>query len=774
MKKILTAGLALLSAVSVLTMAGCKKEQQTQEETKPEYTYVPTYTEFGKDVGNYLENVLVREDRVYFSSYGLVEGNEEDGTYGTMLYTMNPDGSDVRRLEGYTSKKAPEGMNGGGNLRSIAISDDGTLWLLENYSTYTYSEEEGYQEGENGYYLRHTDASGALLSEVSLSSLDDSSPEEDEFGFRGGFYINDFVIDSQSNAALLSGDAIYLLDSEGNSTGKIESDRYYSSLISLSDGTVAAFYYKDNGYVLSPIDFAASALSDQTYVLPDKTNDVYPGSGSYLFFSSDNTDLYGYNAETKENEFLLNWINCDVLSDCVEGFGSTAADTLTLITSEYAGSRYDGNRLNYSVALKKTKTADIPEKPTLKMISAGLDQEVRTQLVRFNRTNGTYRIELEDYSKYWTDSENGQNAMQTHLNNEISAGRIPDIIDTSSFSIEGYIRKGMFADILPMLDADSGLSRADLMDCYIASASVDGKLYQVSPSFVYNTLAGPRSLWENTSGWTWKDVAEFQKQHPDKILFPASYSRTDFFRRVFPYAMDTYIDFDKYTCDFNQSSFIDLLNYAKTFPTQEEIDSHDSSYYYDDILSGAQVLAEADFYSFDSIGTLKTLFGDRLSYVGYPSDNGIGATIACTSGFAITEKSAYKDGAWSFLRTLLSEDYQSANRYGWGFPTNKAAFEAAKQEHLDRISYDENGKPISNSGIGWGDSGMIDIYPALEEDINDFVDALSQVSKGARYDTVMLDMIMEDVEQFFAGSSTAENTAAVIQSRLSTYLSEQS
>ena len=773
MKKLRNAMLAFLSAAALCSLAGCSKTQVSQDDSKPEYTYVPAYTEFGKELDLYVENVLIHGEQVYFSSYGLLAGAEEDD-YGTSLYTMQIDGTNIHRLEEYQAKDAPEGMNGGGSLQALSAASDGTLWLLERYNTYSYTEEGAYQEGEEDFFLRHVDANGALLSEFSLSDLDDGAVEEDSFGFSRGFYINSFAVDAQNNIALLSNSTIYLLDSEGASKGKIETDRYFDSLIPLSDGTIAAFYYKDRGYVLSPIDFAAAKFSDQTYTLPNTSRTAYAGSGDYLFYFSDDNDLYGFKTESNENELLLNWINCDVLADYVVGFGRTGDGQLTLITTEYSGGRYNGEPVNYVVTLTKTPTSEVQEKTTLKMVSVGLNQDVRSQLVRFNRTNGTYRIELEDYSKYAGDGSDAMASIQTHLNNEIAAGRTPDIIDTSFFSVESYIRKGLFADILPMLEADSTLSRNDLMDCYVNSISVNGKLYLVSPFFTYQTLAGPRSLWGDTSGWTWNDVAEFQKQNPDKILFPTSYSRSDFFRNIFPYSMDTYIDFDSSTCNFNQSSFLDLLNYAKTFPTQEEIDSRDYSYYYDDILSGAQVLDEASFYSFDSIDTLTTLFGDRLSYVGYPSENGTGSMILCTSGFAICEKSAHKDGAWSFLRTLLSEDFQGTNTYGWGLPTNKAAFNAAKQQYLDSISYDENGNPISTSGIGWGDSGMLDIYPAGEEDLEDFIAALNRVSKGVHYDNAMLDMIMEDVEQFFAGSSTAENTASVIQSRLSTYLSEQS
>ena len=71
------------------------------------------------------------------------------------------------------------------------------------------------------------------------------------------------------------------------------------------------------------------------------------------------------------------------------------------------------------------------------------------------------------------------------------------------------------------------------------------------------------------------------------------------------------------------------------------------------------------------------LFPGGSTYIGLPTDEGVGNILYPASGCAMSAKCADKAAAWSFLRGFFTEEYQK--RYsdcGLGMPLNRGAFRA--------------------------------------------------------------------------------------------------
>ena len=64
--------------------------------------------------------------------------------------------------------------------------------------------------------------------------------------------------------------------------------------------------------------------------------------------------------------------------------------------------------------------------------------------------------------------------------------------------------------------------------------------------------------------------------------------------------------------------------------------------------------------------------------------------------------------------------------------------------------------------------------PMTEEEIARFQELLRQVEHTELYDETAYAIIQEEVTVFLAGQRSAEETARIIQSRMSIYVSEQS
>ena len=146
---------------------------------------------------------------------------------------------------------------------------------------------------------------------------------------------------------------------------------------------------------------------------------------------------------------------------------------------------------------------------------------------------------------------------------------------------------------------------------------------------------------------------------------------------------------------------------------------------------------------------------DKLSYIGWPSPDGsCGSVFDLQSSFAIFSTSTQQDGCWAFMKYCLRRvpDY--------GLPVYRPALEkqlAAAQTELSVL-------PRGNYEFK---------EPLTAVEAEQFRVFLSQIEHTNFYDQTAMQIIQNECEAFFSGDKSAEETAALIQSRLSLYVSEQ-
>jgi hypothetical protein len=178
---------------------------------------------------------------------------------------------------------------------------------------------------------------------------------------------------------------------------------------------------------------------------------------------------------------------------------------------------------------------------------------------------------------------------------------------------------------------------------------------------------------------------------------------------------------------------------------------------------------------------------------------------------AMTTVCKDKDGAWQFMREILSENTSSGPGYRfWGLPINKTMFDRLFEEAMTQEYYtddDGNEVPVPRMGyftetgatinigleniyyhISPGSSAqevssyfdepqdeIAYIYAMTREDVDQVLEVLDNVySAGGMYDDRMMNIIYEGAESYFNGTATAQDAARVIQSRASVYIAEQS
>ena len=241
---------------------------------------------------------------------------------------------------------------------------------------------------------------------------------------------------------------------------------------------------------------------------------------------------------------------------------------------------------------------------------------------------------------------------------------------------------------------------------------------------------------------------------------------------------DTYIDWTTGKCNFDSQEFIDLLEYANTYPSDDDIDWENGYESLPTCIRNNKIIF-ADLYSMsmEEVELYSEMFQEDISFIGYPNDQGTGLAATIGTDIGIYAKSANADGAWEFVKTFLTEEYISGGK-GYmnysGFPLRKDALENEIKKNSATEAYtDKFGNEITPLESSWGyDDIEVEIKPLTEEQVQMLRDVIASVDHMYGYNDEISTIITEESGAYFSGQKTAEEVADIIQNRVSTYVNE--
>ena len=818
----------LTAALCASLLAGCGGKNNpadpsapgntpAQTEEHPDYVYTTEYVPVKADLISSFDNALYSNGKLLVSSYGkigereleegeILEYEEQLWIYGEKLYWLSLDGT-LEEITGYAPMEVPEDMeipedaneaNANSYMQRMLLDENGDIITLEScYVTWfddpgdleMYSEEwwnagyyDLYYHSEERYYLRHLAPDG---SEISCASLDTLKKATEGLDY---FYVNNMVI-GPDNKLYLSGDmCVFVCDMDGNLLGAVDTQgNYVDSILALPD-CVAVGYWGEEGEMLAPIDPETLTLGAGVHCSNVYNAVVAPEGSDYDFYYTDGSNFMGYSLAAGESTKILNWINCDI-DNTNQGRTVMLPDgrILTML-GEYNDDYTKCN--NQLVFLSKVPYDSVEHKQTLTLATQYLGYEARSAIIKFNRNNPTYRIELKDYSEYNTEED--YSAGLTKLTTEILAGNVPDIIDLGGLPLEQFAGKGLLADLYPLLESDSELSRDAIFPSVLTALEQDGHLYRTASSFGINTVVGAASIVGDTPGWTLADFKAALAQMPEGCTpFDESMTRDIIMQQMLAMEMDNLIDWNTGKCYFDSPAFRDILEFSAQFP---EIYEWPEDYVWteeDDapnrIASGKQMLMRMTLSDFESYQMYSAMFGGDATFIGYPVSEGVGNALTLDgSGYAISSKCAVPEAAWQFVREFFTESYQTKNV--WSFPTNRAAFDKKLEEAMTpqyekdingNFVLDENGEKIevSRGGWGWG-SLYIDIHSLTQAEADEILDVINSTTRVLDYGSMesnneLMSIIMSDTEAYFLGQKPLDEIVRLLQSKLNIYINEQ-
>lgn len=397
--------------------------------------------------------------------------------------------------------------------------------------------------------------------------------------------------------------------------------------------------------------------------------------------------------------------------------------------------------------------------------------EIENIILDFNNEDNGYIVEYRDVDVTGNETTNNQQAAyaDVDINQAIMNGEIdllmPDIF-VSDRSYDSLMRQGAFADLYPFIQKDPDIN-SSVLDMHVLSLNeYDGKLCDMPLCYSFSTLMGAEKYVGTKENQTLDEfIANWKKMPKGSTLCYNNSRCTAFYTIQGP--LTRFLDVSVGKVEFDSPEFLKLLKFCETFPADTgeayEYDPNLPNMVSDYLING--------FFQF----LITTNYNEgKQCFIGYPSDDGNGGYIyfgynriaMCSN---ITE--AKQKGAWELMKRLLSEENQEyfcisqkidSSPSERGFPINKNAFSAIGEKCISGEYYIE---PRENSK---------ELPTTLTyEEYDRLVEYIASINSVYRYVSGSVHEVMStELEAFFNGKQSAEQTADMLQNRLETMVDE--
>ncbi|MCM1508139.1 MAG: extracellular solute-binding protein [Ruminococcus flavefaciens] len=407
----------------------------------------------------------------------------------------------------------------------------------------------------------------------------------------------------------------------------------------------------------------------------------------------------------------------------------------------------------------------------------------------YSKQSDNYNVEIKKYE----DIDN--------LKLDVLSGEAPDLFAYGEASfMYRYANFGAFADLYGYMENNDGIKQEDILENVLNAYEYKGGLYGIPVAFnlenVY--LANSDVISRDYSYWNYEEFFSFAENMPDGMYLGSRNSSFAYRDHTFSNFLCNYsnwIDYDNYTCDFNNEEFIHLLDFCNTVEINEPFNWEKNDWgteqqeieYMEDELSVLRKTAllyntnwttEVNDFIHRPIQTgLYT--EDKCTFLIPPSNDRTGSISTSNDMcFSILTDTDCPEGAWDFMNYILSPYFQ--NNYlqvARHFTSNKESYEYKMNKDFDEAKK-ELPTPIDVTANDWGNPETEGITwknkPLTDSDIDYIMEFISHFTKLTDHDEDVYEIINEEIPKLIAGEATAEQCAEMIQNRVSIYLSEQS
>ncbi len=719
-KTIKKAGALLVAAAMLAGLSACGKDKAA--ETGDGYEYVATFQDKTFDLKNgYMMGAKISGDILYSVE---TRYSEDLMSSSAVLHTI-----DLAAMEDKSVDLDSQLTDGKGYLGGIIVGDSDTFYVVKE----TWKED----TGEENMDLYEIGADGKVRNKTGLGFLTED-----------GNYMNPDNMQYAGNGRFIAATMGSL--KSFNTEGRVLSNESVGDhIISLSKGRDGKIYcqYFMGGEMNLGIVNSENGQVDAIGKFAMNGSDIYVVNDELAFIKTD-TGVKEYNIKTGETRMLWNWLDTDIDDGNVLSIGKNDDGTYKVITTDQS----QENKFVISVAdLKYQKVTAESAKQTIVYGCLDLDWDVKKAIQDFNKHSESYRIKVKAYGDQYEDYTQASDMFKA----DVAAGKQIDVFSVDGYDFERFSQSKMLADIGPLFDRD--LNRADFFENVLDIYKKDGKQFGMPVSFGVNTLIVSKDTAAGRTSWSFEDIMELRKANPDKTFLQSGDRLTAFYSMVY-YMIGDFVDYAKGECNFQSKEFYDLLEFAKTFPEEFNYEDYDS---WGAFINGDCLIADLSIWSPDEFQLYDSLLGGEAVLIGYPTTSGSGNRVNASTVFAVSSKSKNIEGAWEFIKSFLSEDFQKEN---WrGLPMIKSAYDAKVKDLMNR-----------DGGGSYGNGyTTVEINKLTQAQADKIKEAIEGATGAAYFDEKIVEIMSEEVDPYFKGQKSAEDVASVLQSRISLYLQEQ-
>ncbi len=400
-------------------------------------------------------------------------------------------------------------------------------------------------------------------------------------------------------------------------------------------------------------------------------------------------------------------------------------------------------------------------------INTAKDASLQAAVSLFNQTNTKFRVEIVDYASDMnmygeTSDYNEMNSnLRTAVLLKIMSGGGTDILyDDSGNPLQTSAAQNSQVDLMPYIEKDPDINSDNYLINVITALKSDEKLYQIISNFSVIGLAGANSKVGQKTGWTYDEFHKFADSLPTGVTpILKDWSQGDLLAMAIDSNMEQFIDFSSSGANFDTDDFRYLLDFAKNNGINPDDPGKVYENMYQPLIDGTATLLAREITGPKTYNDIeKKIFNESFSMMGFPSSLASGPSINPSSVYSISSDCKYKDAAWEFIKTVLSEKSQEA--LSGGIPVNKKTVETQIQKAM-------NIKAVDVMDTNYG------VKPMDEETAARYRDVLLDLSNVYLSDSDINAILKEEANAYFYGQKSAADVTLLIQNRLQTLLFER-
>ncbi|MBR5513149.1 MAG: extracellular solute-binding protein [Ruminococcus sp.] len=798
-KRMLAGTMAMACMISTVSCFESKKISEIKTEQQPSPIQEKTDI-FYKSVEieanlpfSEIQNIISIGDtgNILISGYAL-----RNNQYFPHAYITDSEFSDFREIDlelGEYDLFMPEvkfAVTSSGKIFAVVTVVDHSNLVLPDFNSENVNYEALYAAANKIHTIYTFDEKGKVTSKNTLTGID----EYRNSVFEGEqVALNDcFALGKDKVCLSIRGTSrqIYVTaDADGNLSDPVTfgMSKALSPYGTDRDNNLAYVAYEDSGRFLKTMNGDTLEISPDFITLDNTSHysSILKGEDDYRLYLSGTAALYGIKDDGTMTE-VINWFDCDITGSFIAGITPVENGDFIVIENNQSTKKTTVFRLT------KRDTSEIENLQIINMVMEYSDQRILEKVKDFNRANDEYRIKVEDYNQYnVVDKETNKllNTADKQLGQDIEAGKDVDIIyvSGSSSALSTLSKNGKLADLYEFIDKDDELTRDDFVPMIFSTCENNGKLTMLPPSFYISTLAC-KSKYFDKENWTVDEFIETCRNLPEGMKpFKLGNTKTDIFSHLI-YSSNDFVDFNNSACNFDSPDFIKVLEFCNEYYNAGEggeidvntaTEDEANAYWAESIVAVRNDKALLSEITLDTarayVRAVQAEFGDEITLVGNPTSDGSGARIQFSDSYAIMESSDCKDTCWEFISEIFSEEHQSSEDI-YDFPVITSAFEKKLDETMENPYYtDESGNKVEYEDIYYLSGKEIIVSPLTKQE-RDYIEDYIRNAKPVPfyYNEDINNVILEEVEAYFAGSKTADKTAKALQNRVSALLSEQS